>query len=331
MLKYVIRRILLIIPVLLGAVILVFTINFFSESNAAMLKLGMDAGDPVKLAEMEAKMGLDRPYLIQLGDYILGLFRGDLGNSYVYSKTVWELISARIPNTLRLSLGSIAMSICIGIPLGMVAALKQNTWVDYVTSTFAILLNAVPSFLVAVALMLVFSVNLGWFPVSGVGTWKHFVLPIIASGIMPITQNARMTRSAVLEVIRQDYVRTARAKGISERRVITRHILRNALIPIITLVGTGLGTCVAGSILVEMIFQIPGMGMLINSSISSKDFIVVQGCVVVCSAVVAVMNLLTDLAYAAVDPRIKAQYANGSSRRRKISSKGGDADEGKSA
>lgn len=312
MLKYVLRRILLIIPVLLGAIIIIFTINFFSTTNPAMIKLGLSANDPEKLAAMEHEMGLDRPYIVQLGDYLLNLCKGDLGDSYVYAKTVGELIVGRIPNTLKISIGAMCLSILLGIPLGLAAALHQNSPVDYITSIFAILLNAIPGFLVAVVLMIFFAVQLKWFPVSGADSWQSFVLPVIAAGIGPVAQNARMTRSSVLEVIRQDYVRTARAKGIAEGKVTTRHVLKNALIPIVTLVGNGLGAAVAGSILVEMIFNIPGMGTLINQSITNKDFITVQGCVLICAVVVSVMNLLTDLAYAAIDPRIKAQYTAGS-------------------
>lgn len=317
MLKYIARRLLLIIPVLLGAIIIIFTINFFSTTNPAMIKLGLSANDPEKLAAMEHEMGLDRPYVVQLGSYLLDLAKGDLGDSYVYSKTVAELIGGRIPNTLKISIGAILISICLGIPLGLAAALHQNSAIDYGTSVLAILLNAIPGFLVAVVLMQLFAVKLGWLPVSGADSWKSFILPVIAAGIGPISQNARMTRSSVLEVIRQDYVRTARSKGIAEGKVIRRHVLKNALIPILTMVGNGLGAAMAGSILVELIFQIPGMGTLISQSINSKDFITVQGCVLVCAVVVALMNLLTDLAYAAVDPRIKAQYTVGAKTKKK--------------
>lgn len=319
MLKYIVRRLLLIIPVLLGAIIIIFTINFFSTTNPAMIKLGLAANDPEKLAAMEHEMGLDRPYIVQLGDYLLNLCQGDLGDSYVYGKTVGELIGGRVPNTLKISLGAIVISICLGIPLGLAAALHQNSPIDYGTSVFAILLNAIPGFLIGVVLMQFFAVKLGWLPVSGADTWKHLILPVIAAGIGPVSQNARMTRSSVLEVIRQDYVRTARAKGIDEGKVITRHVLKNALIPILTMIGNGLGSAMAGSILVELIFNIPGMGTLISTSINSKDFITVQGCVVICAIVVSVMNLLTDLAYAAVDPRIKAQYTAGSKTKKKAS------------
>jgi len=317
MVKFIIHRVLLVIPVLAGVIIIVFTINFFSTTNPAMVKLGLYSTDPERLAAEEHKMGLDRPYIIQLGDYVWGVLHGDLGKSYNNNQSVSELIAGRFFNTFRMAVGAVIVSILIGIPLGLIAALKQNTAVDYVTTTFAIFMNAMPSFLVAVVLMLVFAMKLHWFPISGADTMKGLVLPIIAAGMPLITQNARMTRSAVLEVIRQDYVRTARAKGISERVVILRHVLKNALIPILTLVGTSFGMCLSGSILVEMIFNIPGMGMLISSSIMAKDFIIVQGAVLVCAVIVTVMNLLTDLAYAAVDPRIKAQYTSAAQKKKR--------------
>lgn len=317
MLKYIVRRLLLIIPVLLGAIIIIFTINYFSTTDPAMIKLGLSANDPVLLAEMRHEMGLDRPYIVQLGSYLWNLLHGDLGDSYITASTVAEMIGSRIPNTLKLSIGAIILSVCLGIPLGLAAALHQNSVIDYLTSILAILLNAIPGFLIGVVLMQVFGVSLGWLPVSGAESWQSYILPIIAAGVGPISQNARMTRSSVLEVIRQDYVRTARSKGIAEGQVISRHVLKNALIPILTMVGNGLGAAMAGSILVELIFQIPGMGMLINTSINNKDFITVQGCVLVCAVVVALMNLLTDLAYAAVDPRIKAQYTAGSKDKKK--------------
>ncbi len=322
MLKYIVRRLLLIIPVLLGAIIIIFTINFFSTTDPAMIKLGLKANDATLLAEMRHEMGIDRPYIVQLGEYLINLCKGDMGDSYVYSKTVAELIISRVPNTLKISIGAILISICLGIPLGLAAALHQNSFIDYLTSILAILLTAIPGFLVAVVLMQFFGVKLRWFPVSGTAEgFKSFILPTIAAGIGSLAQNARMTRSSVLEVIRQDYVRTARAKGISEGKVITRHVLKNALIPILTMVGNGMGSAMAGSILVEMIFQIPGMGMLINNSINSKDFITVQGCVLICAVVVCIMNLLTDLAYAAVDPRIKAQFTVGSKKKKKAEAK----------
>ena len=296
------------IPVIIGAIIIVFTINFLSEANPAMIKLGIYASNPELLADMEHEMGLDRPYIIQFVDYFWGIIRGDFGNSYIYNRSVTWMISGRIGNTLIISVGALVVSVLIGIPLGLIAALKQNKMADYLTTTIAVLLNAMPSFLIAVMLMLAFAINLRWFPVSGADSPIGFILPIIAAAMPPVTANARMTRSSILEVIRQDYVRTARAKGMAEGIVISRHVFKNALIPVLTMIGTALGTSLAGAILVEMIFNLPGMGMLINTSIMTKDFITVQGCVLICAFIVTVMNLLTDLAYAAVDPRIRAQY-----------------------
>ncbi len=315
MAKYIGRRLLMIIPVLLGAVIVVFTINYFSTTDPAMIKLGLAATDTEKLEAMRESMGLNRPYIVQLGEYLWNLLHGNLGDSYVYSKTVWDLMSNRIPNTLRIGLGTMVLASLVGIPLGLVAALHQNSIGDYISTTVAVVMNAMPGFLTGVLLMIIFGLKLKWLPTSGAEHWYSFILPIIAASLGPICQNARMTRSSVLEVIRQDYVRTARAKGIAESKVISRHVMRNSLVPILTMVGAGLGHCLAGSILVEMIFNIPGMGMLINSSINSKDFITVQGCVVICAIVVALANLITDLAYAFVDPRIMAQYTGSNSKK----------------
>ena len=318
MLKYIIKRLLMVITVMLGAIWIIFTINYFSTTNPAEVKLGLRASDPVLLAEKEHEMGLDRPYIVQLGSYLWDILHGDLGDSYNYSKSVASLMGSRIPNTLRIALGSMVLSICLGVPLGLIAALKQNSPADYIISTLAIVFSAIPGFIVGVFLMQVFSVKLGWFPVSGVENGlKSYILPVIASALATMTPIVRMTRSSILDVIRQDYVRTARSKGIPERQVTTRHVLKNALIPILTMIGSGLGNCLAGSILVEMIFQIPGMGMLINTSINGKDYITVQSCVMVCALVVCLCNLLTDLAYAAVDPRIKAQYSGGSKKHKK--------------
>ena len=200
------------------------------------------------------------------------------------------------------------ISICIGIPLGLVAALHQNSAIDYATTTFAVIMNAMPGFLVAVILMLVFALKLGWFPPSGADSWKSFVLPIIAAGIGPITQDARMTRSSVLEVIRQDYVRTARAKGQKEGVIVTRHMLRNAMIPIVTTVGLQFGFSLGGAVLVETVFSWPGIGRLLVDCIGLKDTPVVVACVLVLATMFTIINLCIDILYAFLDPRIRAQY-----------------------
>ena len=319
MTRYIIKRILMMIPILLGVIVIVFTINFFSESSPAVTILGATA-TPEKVAQVEHELGLDKPYFTQLGDYLYNLiFKLDLGNSYTYKTPVIKLISARLPSTVKVGLMGVALSIIIGIPLGVLAAVKQYSVFDYGATFLSVILSAVPSFWLALMLINLFSLKLGWLPVAGLGTWKHYVLPVVSVAIGPIAMITRMTRSSMLEVIRQDYIRTARAKGLSEGAVIFHHVLQNGLIPVATIVGMMIGISMTGAIIVETIFNIPGLGTLMNSSISSKDYITVQGCVLICAFIVTTMNLLTDIAYAFIDPRIKAQYAaaGGSSRRKK--------------
>ena len=307
MLKYILRRLLMIIPVLLGAIIVVFTINYFSTTDPAMVKLGLSASDPVKLEAMRETMGLNRPYIVQLGEYLWNLLHGNLGDSYVYSKTVWELLGNRIPNTLRIGLGAMVISVCVGIPLGLVAALHQNSALDYITTAIAVFMNAMPGFLVAVLLMIVFGLKLQWLPTSGADSAKSFILPIIAAGIGPICQDARMTRSSVLEVIRQDYVRTARAKGIAEGKVITRHVLKNSMVSGVTFLGQTLAELVGAGIVVEQVLGIPGLGRFLVASISHRDYPVVQAIVVILAFWVVLAGTLADLINQAIDPRLRLE------------------------
>ena len=308
MIRYIIRRILLMIPILLGVIIVVFTINFCSESSPAVTILGATA-TPEKVAQVEHELGLDRPYLEQLGSYLYNLVvKRDLGNSYVYKTPVAKLIAARLPSTVKVGLMGVVLSVIIGIPLGVLAAVKQYSVLDYGATFLSVILSAVPSFWLALMLITIFSVNLHWLPVSGVGTWKHYVLPVISVAIGPIAMITRMTRSSMLEVIRQDYIRTARAKGLREGTVIRRHALKNALIPVLTVVGMQMSMVMGGSVIVETIFSIPGLGAYMMAGINARDYPVINGCVVVLSLSICVMNLLVDIAYAYVDPRIRAQY-----------------------
>ena len=306
--KYVLKRLLMIIPVLIGVVVIIFTINYFSSVSPAVILCGANA-TPEDLAAKEAELGIDRPYLVQLGAYFWNILtKGTLGTSYIYKQPVLDMIGLRLPITIRIGFFAALLSAAIGIPLGILAAVKQNSIFDYISTILSVVLSAMPAFFLCLILMLFFSVRLKWFPVQGVDSWKGYILPIVATGVMPIAMTTRMTRSSMLEVIRQDYVRTARAKGVPERTIIWKHTLKNALIPIITVVGMNLGLSMTGSVLCETIFNIPGLGLLMNSSITMRDFITSQGCVLVCAFIISFMNLLTDLCYAFVDPRIKAQY-----------------------
>jgi peptide/nickel transport system permease protein len=298
----------LIIPVLVGVVVVVFTINYYSKIGPAVVLLGANA-TPEEIAAKEAELGLDKPYLVQLATYFWNLIsKGSLGVSYIYRSPVWDMILSRLPISITIGLCATIFSTVIGIPLGILAAVRQNTVADYASTVFAIIMAALPPFWVCLMLMLLFSVQLGWLPISGIDTWQGYILPIIATGMMPIAMTMRMTRSSVLEVIRQDYIRTARAKGLPEHTIVLKYTLRNAMVPVITVVGMGLGISMTGSIIAETIFNIPGLGLLMNTSIATKDFITTQGCVIIAAFIVSFMNLLTDLCYAAIDPRIKAQY-----------------------
>ena len=315
MLKYIIRRILWMIPILLGVIIIVFTINYFTTGSPAIGILGA-AATPDNIATTEHEWGLDRPYFIQLGEYLWNVVtRFDFGVSYSYNRPVLEIIGERIGTTLLLGILSVVITIIIGIPLGIIAATKQNTAFDYVATTIAVILAAFPSFWLALILILIFSVRLNILPISGLGTWKHWVLPVITTGLFPLANIFRMTRSSMLECIRQDYVRTARSKGLKERQVLSKHVLPNGMIPVATSVGIMAGFAMTGTIIIETIFNIPGMGMLLNGAIGKYDYNLMRGVVVVCAIIICVCNLLTDIVYAFLDPRIRAVYANSGGRK----------------
>jgi peptide/nickel transport system permease protein len=316
MIKYILRRIFIMIPILLGVIIVVFTINYCSTGSPAIVILG-NAATPENVAKVEHDWGLDRPYLIQLGDYIKNLVtKADLGTSYVFKRPVAQMISERLGVTVTLGLLSIAFSVVVGIPLGILSATKQYSIFDYASTIFAVIIAAIPSFWLASLLMLLFSVKLGWLPISGLGTPAHWILPVVSVGAFPVAMITRMTRSSMLEVIRQDYIRTAKAKGLPSGIVIFKHALKNGMIPVSTAIGIMAGLSMTGTIIIETIFNIPGLGTLMNTAISKDDYILTQGIVLVCAIIICGVNLLTDILYAFLDPRIKAQYTD-STRKKK--------------
>lgn len=322
MIKYVIKRLLLIIPILIGVVVVVFTINYFSSGSPVFTYLGSSA-TPEAIAELEHEWGLDRPYLVQLGDYFWQLIsKGSLGTSYVYRTPVLDLILPKLKPTLIIGVVGTLVSVVIGLSLGILAATRQYSAFDYGSTFLAVLLNALPNFWVAMMLMLIFGLKLQILPISGLGTWKNYVLPIVAVSMSPVAVITRMTRSSMLEVIRQDYIRTARSKGIPEKRVIFHHALKNALIPVVTVIGLIMGASVTGTIIIETVFNIPGLGLLIKNSIGSSDYITVQGCVLVCAFIISLLTLITDIVYAFIDPRIKSQYENQSKYARRSEKEG---------
>ena len=296
--KYIIRRLLGVIPVMLGVVIIVYTITYHMP------------GSPPIPRRRVVELGLDKPYIIQLGNYLWNLItRLDLGKSYLSHYPITKDLLVRIPVTFKLSLTSIFLMIAIGLPCGMLSALKQYSVLDISLTSISLILAAIPSFILALLSAVFFGVMLRWLPVTGLATWKSWILPVLCSALGGIATYVRMTRTAMLEVIRQDYIRTARAKGLKESRIISRHALRNCLIPLTTVVGLSAATILSGSIIVETIFNISGMGMYLMEGILARDYPVINGSVVVISLLICVVNLLVDIAYAFIDPRVEAQFS----------------------
>lgn len=316
MIKYVVRRLLLMIPILIGVMFLVFTINFISPTDPAAAKLGA-AATAEQVEAQRVAMGLDKPYIVQLWNYIKDVvFRLDLGESYANGKPVMQLILERFPTTVKLGVFAIIFAVSIGVPVGVISAVKQYSVFDLGATTVALAGAAMPSFWLGLMMILVFSLRLGWLPSSGIGSPEAWIMPVIAVGVAPVATIMRTTRSCMLEVIRQDYIRTVRAKGASEARVIINHALKNSLIPIITVIGIQMGFIFGGVMVVEAVFAVPGLGALMQTAIGNNDYPLIQGCVLFCAAIVCVCTLLVDIIYAFVDPTIKAQYTGGKKMRR---------------
>lgn len=315
MIKYVLKRLLLMIPVVLAVGFIIFTIMYFCPGDPAEIILGSGAKE-ADLEILRAKMGLDQPYLVQLGNFMYQTFiKFDLGESYMTGKAVWSEIATRLPLTFRLAVSAMIIEIVVGIPLGVTAATHQNGLGDRLCMLFALVGISVPSFWLAMELMLLFCLKLGWLPAYGITTWKSWILPVICTCLGSVATMARQCRSSMLEVIRADYIDTARAKGLSERTILYKYALTNGLIPIIQTLGNGFAGSLGGAIVIENVFSIPGMGQYITNSISSRDYAAIRGCVVVLAITFSLIMLLVDLAFAFIDPRIKAQYSGGKKRR----------------
>lgn len=308
MIRYILRRILFLIPVIIGVAFVVFTLLYLTPGDPARMILGDLATDEAVHNFREAE-GLNDPYLVQFGKYLYkAVFKGDIGRSYVTKRPVMHEILQAFPSTLKLSFFAICIAICIGIPCGIVSAIKQYSLFDTITMILAMVGLSMPVFWLGLLLILLFSVRLGWLPSSGFDTFGAMVLPSLALAAQSISMVTRMTRSSMLEVINADYIRTARAKGQKESVVIWGHALYNALIPVVTLCGLQFGELLSGAILTESIFAIPGVGRIMVESIKMRDYPMVQGGVLFIAIAFSVVNLGVDLLYAFIDPRIKAQY-----------------------
>lgn len=318
MYKYILRRVLLLIPVLIGVTFAVFCIMEMTPGDPAVIIL-QDAATDESIAKLHEELGLDDPLPIRYFNYIKDIvLHGDFGDSYKNRQPVYDQIMDKLPNTILLATTGMIIAVLIGIPCGIVAAKHQNTFVDGLSTVLALIGQSAPAFWMGLMLVIVFSLKLRWLPSSGMDTssigalLKTLLLPAMTIGIGSAASTVRMTRSSMLEVIRQDYISTARAKGITEKEITRRHMLGNALIPIITSVGLQFGALLGGSVMTESIFSWPGLGRFVVDSIKTKDTPCVLGSVVMLATMFSLVNLMVDLLYAFVDPRIKSQYKSAS-------------------
>jgi ABC-type dipeptide/oligopeptide/nickel transport system permease component len=300
---YLLRRLGLAVPTLLGVTLVVFALIRLIPGDPARLILGLQASED-EVQRLRVELGLDRPLYVQYARFFGRLLRGDLGRSAVTREPVIGEIASRLPATVQLAVSSMAAATLVGMAAGVLSATRQYSVVDYVVMTVALFGVSLPVFWLGLMLMLLFSVYLNWLPAGGYGTPAHLVLPTVALAAFSVAIIARMTRSSLLEVFNQDYIRTARAKGLHGRVVILRHALKNALIPVITVIGLQFGALLGGAILTETVFAWPGMGRLLVSAITARDYAVVQGVVLVFAAMFTLVNLIVDVLYAYVDPRI---------------------------
>ncbi len=337
MLRFLLRRVYVLVPTLFGVSILAFTLIRMVPGDPVLLMLGERGGDPALIAEMRANLGLDQPILKQYGMFIWNALQGDFGTSVVSKRPVMEEFWGRFPATFELGIFAIFFATIVGIPLGIIAAIKRNSAFDYLLMGSSLVGYSMPIFWWGLILILLFSVNLGWTPVSGrlsvlydiepytgfflIDTlmaeedrwpsfWdavRHLILPAIALGTIPLAVIARMTRSSMLEVLSEDYIRTAKAKGLSFRRVIFLHGLRNALVPVVTVIGLMVGTILTGAILTETIFSWPGIGKWLVHSVTARDYPVIQGGILCIAIIVITVNMSVDVIYSIINPRIRGQ------------------------
>lgn len=309
----IVRRFIQLVFLLFGISFLVFSSMYLAPGDPASM-IGGPTATESDLEAIRDNLGLNEPFLAQYGNYIAGVVQGDLGFSYQTRQPVSEAIAIRFPNTLKLAIASMVIAVIIGIFAGLISALRHNSWMDLTSTTFALAGISIPNFWLGALLILVFSVNLQWLPVAGLSDpWftlegmKQLILPAITLGTGSAAMIARMVRSSMLEVVRADYVRTARAKGVKERNVIWIHTLKNAMIPVITVIGLNFGALLGGTIITEKVFAINGVGRLMIDAIAARDFPMVQGSVLLVATLFVLVNLIVDIVYTYIDPRIKFQ------------------------
>lgn len=308
MTKYIYKRLLLMIPVVIMVAVLIFTIMYFTPGDPAIIILGPQASFD-QLAAKRTELGIDQPYVVQLLNYLKNvLLRFDFGTSFINGRSVSSQILERFPRTLLIATTSVMLSIIAGVPLGIIAAVNQYSWKDNASMFAALIAASMPGFWIAQMMSLLFALKLGWLPATGIGSWKCYILPVVANSIGGVATMARQTRSSMLEVIREDYITTARAKGQVEKKVTYVHALRNALIPIVTCAGGAFGFQLGGALVVETVFSIPGLGKYMMDAISMRDYPAIRGTVIFLAIAFSIVMLAVDILYAFIDPRIKSQY-----------------------
>lgn len=308
MIRYVIKRLLILIPVLLGVAFIVFLIMSLTPSSPGRIILGVNASQEA-VDQLDVQFGYNRPFFIKFADYVVKAVTGDFGNSYLTQQPVFTEIIQKFPTTFTLALAGIFITVIVGIPIGVLSAIKQYSKIDFSATVLAMLMAAVPGFWLGMLLIILFSLKLRVLPSFGIGSWKHYILPAVTLALPSAASVMRMTRSTMLETIREDYIRTARAKGATEKRVIWRHAFRNALLPIITLIAVNFGGLLGSTILIEKVFGMPGIGLLMVNAISAKDVPVVMGCAIFLAMLFCLILLAVDLMYSFIDPRIKDQFS----------------------
>lgn len=318
MLRYFLKRLVWMIPIILAVAVTVFTLMIFCPGDPADIILGSEATQDALDAKRE-ELGLNDPYLVRLATFLSDTFiHFDLGVAWKTGIPIGQSIRERLPRTMLLSGITLLLSFFVGIPLGIIAAVKQNKWQDSLCMFLALIGVSMPNFWLALLLVILFAVKLKWLPALGIGGIKYYILPALSASAGHIASSARQARSSMLDVIRSDYITTARAKGVSENKVIMKHALKNALIPIVTMIGTQFGKMLGGALIIETIFSIPGMGTLIITAVNNRDYPVVQTGSIFLAIVFSFSMLVVDMLYAAIDPRIKAQYQSKGKAKRRV-------------
>ena len=310
MFKFVVKRLFAMIPIILAVTFVVFTIMYFTPGDPTNVILGNEWSETAS-AQLKAELGLDQSFIMQFFHYVKNLVQGNFGMSYITRAPVGDQLLARFPNTLIVVAGAMVFCVGVGVPIGIYSGVKPYSLFSNVTMVAGLLGVSLPIFWLGLLLILLFSVQLGWLPSSGLDSFASLILPSLALGSNYMANVMRTTRSSMLEVIRQDYIRTAKAKGVNERNVVLKHALQNAMMPTITIIGMNIGALLGGVVLTETVFSIPGTGRLLVESINKRDTPTVLGCLVIMAVCVAISNLVVDIIYAYIDPRIKAQYGGG--------------------